>query len=185
ASIDAEALRYRSVRVRGEYLAGQQLLIDNKVHGGRAGFDVVAPLRIANSDRYVLVDRGWVAQGRRRTDIPEVSAPPGFVTVSGRANIPPRRYLELGARAPASKIWQTLDIGRIAAASALPLLPFVIEQTEPVQPPDSLLREWPAPDVGATQNWSYTLQWYSFAALAIVLWLLLNWRRVEDRRGGG
>src|SRR6266516_3133935 len=75
ASVDPEALRYRAVRVRGEYVGAQQLLIDNKIHAGRAGFDVVTPLHIANSERYVLVDRGWVAQGVRRTDIPEVSAP--------------------------------------------------------------------------------------------------------------
>ena len=66
---------------------------------------------------------------------------------------------------------------RIAASSGLTLLPFVVEQTDPVIPPDGLLREWPRPDLGVASHLSYMLQWYSLAALAATLWLVLNWRR--------
>src|SRR5690242_4466927 len=40
----ALALRFRAVKAAGEYDAGHQILIDNRVRGGRPGFDVVAPL---------------------------------------------------------------------------------------------------------------------------------------------
>ncbi len=69
---------------------------------------------------------------------------------------------------------QNLDIARIAQASGLPLLPFIIEQTNDTA--DGLAREWPAPDFGIEQHLSYMVQWYSLAALGIVLWLALNWR---------
>ncbi|HEX8011857.1 MAG TPA: SURF1 family protein [Casimicrobiaceae bacterium] len=177
---EATRLRFRLVRASGEYDAGRQIFIDNKVHGGRAGFDVVAPLKLAGSGRYVLVDRGWIAQGARRADLPVVPPPAGTVTVVGRVNLPPQ-YLELARERAAGPLWENLDVGRIAAATGLDLLPVVLEQTDPVAPADALLRDWPAPDVGATQNVSYMLQWYSFAALAVILWLTLNWRlRADD-----
>ena len=176
---DARALQFHRVRASGRYEASRQILIDNKVRAGRPGFDVVAPLRLGGSGRYVLVDRGWVAQGASRRDLPVVPPPAGDVTIVGRVNPPAQHYLELGGERTPGVVWENLDVKRIAAATGLDLLPVVIEQADPVAPPDSLVRDWPPPDFGSARNLSYMLQWYSFAGLAIVLWLALNWVRVE------
>jgi surfeit locus 1 family protein len=170
------------VRATGRYDASHQLFIDNKVHAGRPGFDVIAPLELPPSGRYVLVDRGWTAQGASRSALPDVPVPAGTVTVTGRVNLPPQRYFELGESAP-GPLWENLDLKRIAAATGLDLLPIVVEQTDPVVPPDALVRERRLPDPGSQQNISYMLQWYSFAALAIILWLTLNWREREAQDG--
>src|SRR6202171_273305 len=181
AGTDVTAVLYRIVHGTGEYDAAHGVLIDNKVHGGRPGYEVVTPFKIAPGNRYVLVDRGWVAQGPTRKELPAVQTPAGVIEIVGRASIPPRRYLELKPHAGAGRLRQNLDSERIPASSGLPLLPFVVEQTDPVTPPDDLLREWPKPDFGVERHLAYTVQWYSLAALAIVLWLVLNWRRrLED-----
>jgi surfeit locus 1 family protein len=183
ADTDATRLLYRIVRATGEFDARRQLFIDNRVHAGRAGFEVVAPLRLLRGNRYVLVDRGWVAQGARRSDLPDVPPPAGVVTIVGRANLPAQHYLELGSERGAGPIWQNLDLERIAAATRLELLPIVIEQSDQGAPADGLVRDRPAPDLGSEKNRSYMLQWYSFAALAVLLWLALNWRPNDDARG--
>ncbi len=179
-AVDVTRLRFRTVRARGEYDATRQLLIDNKVHAGRAGYHVVTPLKLAGSERFVLVDRGWIDQGARRAQLPAAPPPAGTQTVIGRANLPPQRYLEFGRAQTSGPLWENLDLGRIAAATGLELLPLIVEQNDPVTPADGLVRDWPAPDLGADQNRSYMLQWYSFAALAIVLWLTLNWRARDN-----
>ena len=179
ASADVAALRFRPVRTRGEFDGRQQVLIDNKVHASRAGFDVVTPLKIAGSERYVLVDRGWIASGVHRSELPQVPAPPGEIRVEGRINLPPAHYLELKMDVGQGPVRQNLDIDRIAAASGLPLLPFVIEQSSDAD--DNLVRDWPPPDFGIERHWGYMLQWYSLAGLGIVLWLALNWRAKESR----
>jgi len=181
AERDAAPLLYRAVRATGEFDAAHELLIDNKLHAGRPGFHVVAPLCFAANGRCVLVNRGWIAQGATRSELPAAAPHAGAITVSGRASVPPRRYLELGREDPRARLQQNLDIARVAAATGLDLLPIVIEQADPVAPPDGLVRDWPAPDFEVDRHLSYMLQWYSFAALAIVLWLTLNWRR----RDGG
>ncbi len=177
---DAIAVLYRTVHGSGEYDAAHAVLIDNKVRGGRPGYEVVTPFKLAGN-RYVLVDRGWVAQGPTRKQLPSVQTPVGVVNIVGRATTPPKRYLELKADTGEGALRQNLDIERIAAASGLTLLPFVVEQTDPVAPPDGLLRDWPLADFGIERHLSYMVQWYSLAALAVVLWLVLNWRRrLED-----
>ena len=177
ADSDAAAVLYRIVHGAGEYDAAHGVLIDNKVHGGRPGYEVVTPFRLASGNRYVLVDRGWVAQGPTRKVLPSVQTPVGVIEIVGRATVPSKRYFELKADTGEGTLRQNLDIERIAASSGLTLLPFVVEQTDPVIPPDGLLREWPRPDFGIDSHLSYMLQWYSLAALAIALWLVLNWRR--------
>ena len=85
-------------------------------------------------------------------------------------------YFELKSAGNRGSLWQNLDIQRIAAATGLDLMPIVVEQASAGAPTDGLIRDWPAPDLGADRNRGYMLQWYSFAALAVVLWLALNWR---------
>jgi cytochrome oxidase assembly protein ShyY1 len=96
------------------------------------------------------------------------------ISVEGRINLPPAHYLELKADAGTGRVRQNLDIDRIASASRLPLLPFIIEQTGDAR--DGLVRDWPPADFGIDQHRSYMLQWYSLALLGCGLWLALNWR---------
>jgi len=169
------ALRYRPVVADGVYRGQAQILIDNKVHHGRAGYHVVAPLELPDG-RAVLVNRGWVAQGASRAALPDVPAPGGSVTVEGRVAVPPAGYLELEAEA-AGTVWQNLDPPRFASATGIAVLPVVIEQTAAPTPDDGLVRAWPAPDFGVDKHRIYMVQWYAFATLAIVLWLVLNVHR--------
>ena len=85
---DWAAWRFRPVRATGEFDAAHQILLDNRIRAGRVGYDVVAPLRLADG-RVVLVERGWVAAGATRADIPDAPPPRGEVTVVGRINQPP------------------------------------------------------------------------------------------------
>jgi cytochrome oxidase assembly protein ShyY1 len=79
---DASALRFHRVRATGEFDASGQILIDNKVRAGQPGYHVVAPLKMAGGG-VVLVDRGWVAAGPRRSELPQAPPPTGIVTVDG------------------------------------------------------------------------------------------------------
>jgi len=49
-------------------------------------------------------------------------------------------------------------------------LPIVIESTAPNAGDEGLVRDWPAPDFGIERHRIYMIQWYTFAAMALVLW---------------
>ena len=172
--------RYRRVTLSGDWRGDAQVLIDNKVQGGRAGFHVVTPL-VLRDGRVVLVDRGWIAAAGA-TRVPDVAAPTGNATVDGRIAVPPARYVELGGGASAGRVWQNLDPARIAAASGLPLLPVVVEQDAAGAPADGLVRAWAAPDGGVDTHRIYMMQWYAFAALAAGLWIGFAVRRAMRAR---
>lgn len=177
---DWPAWRYRRVVVEGEWRGAAQTMIDNRVQDGRAGFHVVTPLAL-DDGRAVLVDRGWIAAGAGASRVPEVAAPAGRATVTGRLVLPPARYLEWKEDAGVGNVRQNLDPARIAQATGLPLLPFVIEEDDGGAA-DALVRRWPPPDLGIEMHRGYMLQWYAFAALAAALWIFFAWRR---SRGAG
>jgi surfeit locus 1 family protein len=169
---DWPALRYLPVVATGEFVTSRQILIDNKVHAGRAGYDVVTPLALADG-RMVLIDRGWTPQLASRSQLPTVPPPTGVVSVRGRIVLPPG-YFELRRAQPAGAVWQNLDPERYSAATGLHVLPVVIEATAEPVPDDGLVREWPLPDFGAERHRIYMVQWYLFAALGAAIWIWFN-----------
>jgi surfeit locus 1 family protein len=175
---DWNALRYRTVLAAGEYDARLQVLVDNRVHDGHAGYHVITPLVLADG-RTVLVNRGWTPQGASRAALPQVAPPAGPVTIRGRVAIPASRVFELSKDTTSGPVWQNLDPARFSAATGVAVLPVMIEALAPPSPPvpdDGLVRDWPSPDFGIEKHRIYMVQWYSFAALAIVLWVILNLR---------
>lgn len=181
-AVDWMAWRYRPVTATGNFDSSRQILIDNKIEDGRAGYHVVTPLLLAQG-RAVLVDRGWIGTGESRAQLPQSAPPSGRVTVHGRVNIPTRNYVELTHDAPSGGVWQNLDPARFASSTGLEVLPIVLEQTAPLIWPtaaaDHLVRNWPAPDFGIDRHQIYMVQWYLFAATAAGLWLYFNLRRTR------
>ena len=170
---DWSALRYTKVRLAGHFDARHQILIDNRIDQGRVGYHVVTPL-VLDDGRAVLVDRGFIAKGLTRSDVPVVPVAAGDVDVSGRI-VTPARYFELGHPVPAGNVWQNLDPARFSAVTGVAVLPIVIEQDAADARGDGLARNWPAPDLGIDKHWSYMLQWIAFAGLVAGLWV---WFRV-------
>lgn len=170
--------RYRRVVATGVYDAGRQILLDNKVRDGRSGYQVITPLTLADG-RVVLVNRGWVAGGATRAELPKAAPPDGIVSVGGRINIPAKGYIELTRDAPVGPLWQNLDPQRFAQVAGVAVLPIVIEQTAPNDRADSLVRDWPVPGFGVDRHRIYMFQWYTFAAMAAGLWLFFTLRRTR------
>jgi surfeit locus 1 family protein len=123
----------------------------------------------------VLVDRGWIAAGATRDVLPEVRTPAGVVEISGVRLERFARALAPEEAKPAGRVWQNVTVAGFSAWSGLPLEPYVLEQHSPLD--DGLVRERMRPDAGIEKHQSYALQWYSLAALSIVLFVALNVKR--------
>lgn len=170
----------KHVTLTGEFLPEYTVLLDLRTHHGRAGYQIVQPLRMQNGKENVLVLRGWTPADERREILPAVVTPPGEQRVEGIALERVPQFMETqgpSACRPGPKpcVWQNLRIADFAAWSALPLERFVVEQTNRVA--DGLVRDWDRPEATFLRNESYALQWYSLAALCVILFLVLSFRR--------
>ncbi len=173
---DAEPLVFRRVRAAGAWIAEGQIFIDNRIREGRAGFEVVTPLRLEGRREAVLVNRGWIARGPEYPRAPDVAIPAGRVEVAGTAVVASRRFLELSADTVSGNVWQNLDLGRYRARAGIAVLPVVIDADAPGA---GLAAVRERPDAGIEKHREYALTWFSLAALAAALWVALNMRRVR------
>lgn len=169
-SLSAQALRFRPVVASGRYRPEQQVLIDNRVHKGVPGYHVVTPLAVEPGGGYVLVNRGWIALGADRQQLPAIDTPTDVVTVNGVATVPHDDGFRLGAPdAPNAPVWQQLDLERFAARLGAPLAPVVI-LLDPRSDAGGFVRDWTRLDAGIAVHQGYAFQWFALAAAALVLY---------------
>jgi cytochrome oxidase assembly protein ShyY1 len=177
---DADALEFRQVVLRGEFLPNWTIYLDNRPHAGKPGFHVITPLKIAGSNRHILVARGWIARDvADRSRIPAIATPAGVVEVTGSVRRHAGRLLQLGQPAPLKPgaIVQNLDAAQLAQASGLEIEPFIVEQTSDA--PDGLVRDWPRPSLGIDRHLGYAFQWFALAATAFLFFVVTGFKRAS------
>jgi surfeit locus 1 family protein len=183
SSADPAALRYRSVVVQGRYDAAQQFLIDNRVVNGRAGFYVLTPYKIRNSNHAVLVNRGWVPAGANRSVLPDVTIAEDKETVAGRINFFPVVGIKLtGAEIPSDgwpAVVQVVDSTVLSKRLGYTLLDFQVEM-DPGEP-NGYVREWKTgAELTPEKHLAYAFQWFGLALTLVILFVWLSCRRNTD-----
>jgi surfeit locus 1 family protein len=172
--------RYQRVRVAGRLDGAHQFLLDNLSHNGRAGVEVLTPLTL-DDGRTLLLNRGWVPWETMRSQLPDSTLKAsGPVVLSGRLDELPVTGLALGHAAPANDAaWPKLTsfphMGELGDALGKPLEPrqVLLDAGEP----NGYVRDWQVSGLDATRHMAYALQWWTFAGLAVTLYLVLNFRK--------
>lgn len=176
--------RYATVEVSGRWDGSRSFLLDNRTRDGRAGYEVLTPLQL-DDGRWMLVNRGWVPFGGYRDRLPEVEtglSAAQRVSVRGRLDELPSAGLAGGRAAPAvSGLWPRVTsyptVEELSAALTTTGADIRLEPRVLLLAADEVggfRRDWRPFVKGPEQNWSYAIQWWSFAVLLIVLYLTLN-----------
>jgi surfeit locus 1 family protein len=182
AALGAPEQLHRRVTLRGRWLSEHTVFLDNRPMEGRVGFFVVTPLQLEGRSESVLVQRGWLPRdAANRSRLPPLPAAVGEVEVSGRLAASPSRLFELGGEGDGA-IRQNLDPAAFAVSTGLRLLPLTVVQTAPASAEDTLLRLWPAPDVGLHKHYGYAFQWFALCALILGLYVWFQLLRPRLRQ---
>lgn len=185
--------RYRRVRVEGTYAPGHEVLLRGRSLEGQPGHHVLTPLLTREdgtpTGRAVLVDRGWVPFRLDDPRVPSYAPPAGEVRIEGRlmpeADPPTGPLASLTPRDPAEGPLDVIarpDADRLAAQMPFPLDGFVVELERYVLPEGGpggelpIVPPPPAPEAGP--HLAYAAQWFFFASVAVVGYVLLLRRRL-------
>ena len=174
--------RFQRISVVGRLDADHQFLLDNRSYQGRAGFEVLTPMQRPNG-RMVLIDRGWVPFSGLRERLPGVALNQrGTVTVVGRVDSLPSPGLASGRSAPGKlgawpKVTAFPSMDQLSLALGIPLESAIV-LLDPKEE-DGYVRDWHPPGMEPIRHWSYAVQWWSFAVVLSVLWLVLSSRKVK------
>jgi cytochrome oxidase assembly protein ShyY1 len=176
--VSAAALpRYSGAQARGRYDSAHQFLLENISHAGMPGYDVLTPLQLADG-RTLIVNRGWIPLTESRHDLPDVgvTAAPDSEAY-GRLDHLPLPGISLGhapplQAAPWPKLTSFPTMTDLSAALGRPL-----ESRQlllDARAPFGYVRDWQPPGMSPAQHYSYAIQWWAFAAVAVVLYGALN-----------
>ena len=185
---DPELLAYLPVVAEGQFLPERHILLDNRIQGGRYGYEVVSVMSLP-TNQLLLVNRGWIAGDPARRALPDIPELTGPVTVSGHVYVAPGDPYLL-AEQDLSGQWplrlQALEMDKLSVAlterlgaSLLPY-PLRIDAGEP----GSLAVDWQVVNVSPAKHLGYAVQWFTMAAALLLLFIFRSsnlWQLLRGR----
>jgi surfeit locus 1 family protein len=182
-AVDPDELEFRPATATGTFRPEEEVLQRGQQDPrGQQGYHVLTPLELTDAD-VVLVRRGWVPTGLDTPPVTQAAPPSGEVTVTGLLEAPVGQP-GFGPRDPEDgrleRVFHT-DTARLDGQVTGHLLPVVLRAEGP--PVDA---EFPValerPVLDEANHRSYAVQWFSFAALALItygVWLVRRPRRAD------
>jgi len=177
------AQEWTMVTATGRYVTQDVMLVRNRPNNGVYGYEVVVPLRLADGTS-LLVDRGWIPNGRTAAEPSRTPATPtGDITVTG--------WLRVGepslGRQMSNGQLASINLGEASAQTGMSLYgAYLIRRTETttqspgrIESPQALEK----PDTGQGPHLAYALQWWLAAPVGFVLIFVAIRREVLEGSG--
>lgn len=177
--LDLTAMEYRKVEVTGAYDPTYEVALRNQVWRDQYGVHLITPLRIEGTDRYVLVDRGWIPGQDFEAGLArggwESFVEPGVITVRGviRRSQTKADFGRISDPIPGTGqervlAWNLLNIEQIQKQTPYELLPVYIQQSPDPGWIGLPYRSEPDLELSEGSHLSYAIQWFTFAALLLL-----------------
>ncbi|HEX5353053.1 MAG TPA: SURF1 family protein [Rhodanobacteraceae bacterium] len=185
ALADWQSGAYPHVRVSGTLQGNRVYFLDDQRRQGRLGVMVFVPFLPEGASRTLLVNLGFLARmGADSLNLPDLPPVPDHsVTLTGIYAPPPLPGLKLGGNPlvrehswPKLVTW--IDTREIAADLHTTVYPHVL-LLDP-DPHSAYLRIWTANVMPPARHRAYALQWFTFAAAAIVIFFVLHRVKRDD-----
>lgn len=176
---DPGAWDYRRVTAEGVFLHERELHLTGRTYRGRAGFQIVTPLRRTDATapgQVVLVNRGWVPLDRREPETRAEGLPAGPVSVTGVLRRPAGPGWMQPDDDPEANLWFGVDLPAMAAAAGIAPPPTLILEAAAGPEPAVL------PIGGQTRldipnnHLQYAITWFAFAVVLAAIYILYHRR---------
>ena len=179
SELGAQAAPFSRIRAHGQFNPQFQFLIENRVHSGQPGYEVIQAFDTANGLR-LLVDRGWTGAntGIARPPSEEVEViglllPDFGVGVTFEAELTKKPI----------KAWpahlQTLDLETMTRMSDANI-PHMLKLRNG-EPGALSVQAFELP-MGSARHTAYAVQWFGLALAALIIWIVLARRQFARKR---
>ena len=159
------------VFVDGIFDSTRQILIDNQIHKGKVGYKIFTPFRF-DDNKIVLVDRGWIAQGQSRSDLPQLNILEKKSRIIATVTSPEQGVLA-GSELLTNewpRVSQTKAVEVIASAFKEPILDIVLV----LDPGSSQITEFIQIKpfaITPVKHYGYAMQWFTMSIVLLGMFL--------------
>ncbi len=160
-------LQFQPIAVDGEYDNDLQFL-QNRLHDGVLGFEVLTPFRIAGSQKLLLIDRGWIKKPDNAS-LPFIPVVSSLEHLTGYIKILDEYQFILGKNIiePDKKplIMQKIDVEEISRITKKDFYPYIL-RLDPINE-NGFVRDWVISSTLPERHLMYALQWLAFSLVVI------------------
>jgi surfeit locus 1 family protein len=170
-TLDSSDILFRRAAVSGVYDNEHTIVLAGRSLNGAPGVYVLTPLRVGNAG--ILVNRGWLpSSDAANADIAHaIEATPDTVYgVIVEFSRDPRT--DRDSSTAFRKVWYHLNHDAAQQKFPYPIANYIVQITPGKGDPE-LPRRVPLPTLDEGPHKGYAIQWFSFALIGIVGWLVL------------
>jgi len=170
-------LRYRRVILTGSFDTAHCFLLDNQVHQGRVGYEIICPFidQVQPAAQTVLVSRGFVVAPPLRTQLPVIPEVVTPISVHGEVYLPTGEQVllaDLQAADQWPRVVQSAAVdylqSQLGAALTTPsLYPWVVRLD--MDSPALLEPHWQVVNLSPEKHTGYAVQWFAMAATLVLI----------------
>ena len=186
ADSEAEQYLYRRLTLTGRYEPERQILLDNMVHDGRSGYQVLTPFRIGATA--VLINRGWLAADPDRNVLPDIAVRDNIRDVTGRLNRLPRAGYVIEPAAPQPDAAWPRRLSFPSVAEIIGHLGFPAHDYQlllDLSEADGFTREWRPVLMSPEKHLGYAIQWFMMAGTLIIIYITLTIKALRRKTPNG
>ncbi len=169
---------FMPVMVTGTFDAEHHFYFDNRIVNGIAGYDIFTPFRMDDGNA-ILVNRGWLRQGRTRQDLPEFDTAAATVSFKALLDRPPSKDFLLAENVHSNLAWpmvlQYVDTQEISGMLGYEVMPMVLRLDKDAD--HGFYREIPVLKLDSDKNIGYAFQWYAMSFALMVIYILVNTKK--------
>ena len=153
-------------------------LLDNKIHKGRVGYQVLVPVQTDSGT--VISNFGWVAATNSRAILPSIQIDAQKVRYGGVISKPLNNALVketalVDGNWP--KVLQQTDLKIIQQHYEQEVLPFVVLLN--AQETSAFVRNWQAVVMAPEKHMAYAVQWFLLAFAALVVFVIAQRNKLK------
>ncbi len=173
--VDPASLRFQRIKVHGRFISDKQFILDNRYLNGQVGFNILTPFELNESDKVVLVDRGWLPLNGPRSQLPNIEVDESLRTLVGAVYVPYGKAFSLGDM-DASKSWprliQFLDFKELSIRLGNELLPLTLRMES--EQADTYKAQWVMIASSPKRNLGYAVQWFAMAITLLIIFIVMH-----------
>lgn len=169
--------QFQLVVVQGEWMNTFSIFIQH-LYKGQEGFEVITPLRVIDSQKWLLIDRGWIPKAKDKS-LSSLTAVSGKLSLLGYIKLVDKHPFMLGKNIMDADVkpWvmQNIDINELRDLTKHDFYPFIL-RLDPAES-DGFVRDWVISITPPERHFMYAIQWFALAIVVLVgAWVFVFYR---------
>lgn len=169
---------YLPVRLEGVYDTEHSFFLDNRIVDSIVGYEVFTPFKMTNG-LTVLVNRGFLPQGRSRQELPVIVTPGDSAVIEGLLEKIPSKGLVLADDLHKDHGWpavlQYIEIAELEGMLDTRLMAMIVRLSEGGS--GGLKFHQPVLNLNSAKNNGYAFQWFAMMSAVLALFFVVNTKK--------